>query len=69
MGEQKRINRLRNYYLNLDYTYADTNYKQKQKYSKSFFLTAFSLHICAHLPTPKLLCAIFNRHNLPEYTL
>ena len=51
------------------YTYADTNYKQKQKYSKSFFLTAFSLHICAHLPTPKLLCAIFNRHNLPEYTL
>jgi hypothetical protein len=41
------------------YTYADTNYKQKQKYSKSFFLTAFSLHICAHLPTPKLLCAIF----------
>jgi len=47
----------------------DTNYKQKQKYSKSFFLTAFSLHICAHLPTPKLLCAIFNRHNLPEYTL
>ena len=24
MGEQKRINRLRNYYLNLDYTYADT---------------------------------------------
>ena len=32
------------------YTYADTNYKQKQKYSKSFFLTAFSLHICAHLP-------------------
>ena len=51
------------------YKETDTNYKQKQKYSKSFFLTVFSLHICAHLPTPKLLCAIFNRHNLPEYTL